>query len=90
MWKNKTWATGRYDCRLDWSRNGVKPFLSVLDASFVRVVAVADKIVIRKSKSVSISRLKGVAVRSSCAAKPGLKPRSFCESRASQPFHYPV
>jgi hypothetical protein len=94
MWKNVTWAFGKRDRRLDWSVFNEEPLLSVQDASFVRVVQAADKREVRKSKSVSISWLRSVAVRSvsppTPKTKPSSRPRLLRESWISQIYSYPV
>jgi hypothetical protein len=60
MWKDETWAFGRNNRRLGWNRSDVELFRSVQDALLVRVVLAADKKLVRKGKSVSISGLNAV------------------------------
>ena len=64
MWKNVTWAFVPHDCSLDRSVIGIGTLLSVEDVSLDRIVPAADKKLVRKRKSVPISDLKGVPIRS--------------------------
>jgi hypothetical protein len=85
MWNNVTWTFGRHGGRLEWVGTAREPLLSVQDASFVRVVLSADRMV-RKSKSVSISRADAVGAYRPSVSTPrtesGLNSDSFRESRS--------
>src|SRR5580658_2867368 len=86
MWNNVTRASGRYDCRLDWSGISVEPLPQVQDVPFDRAVPAAEKKRFRHCKCVSIS--KTLSVRSRPAVSPETRPNpnmdSFRELRTSR------
>jgi len=60
MWKNLTRASGRYDCRLDWSDVNVEPLPQVQDVPFDRAAPAAENKRFRQGTCVSISKMLNV------------------------------
>jgi hypothetical protein len=61
MWKDGTRASGKNDCRLDWSGIRVKPLPLVQGAPFDRVAPAAENRVLRESNGVSTTQIMVLA-----------------------------
>jgi hypothetical protein len=73
MQVNSQWTFGADDGRLHSCRFEAGTILSVQDTSFARLVAVADKKLIRKFIGVVISLIKAGAVHALCPGSAKLK-----------------